>query len=264
MALLLLPESSSAWPVADSEVFRPMEAEMARGLGMRKQGFDPPYFLAYRLTDIRAMEVAASFGAVTDDDVQESRVLYVEVRVGTRTLDNTDLGFQGWNVSAGNASDEIRTQLWTLTDKAYKSAVSGYLEKKAKRATEFIAEPLDDFSVEVSTAFAGPVPETDLQGERGRLLELLPRLSAVFREYPFIYESHATARRQWSRRYLLTSEGTRIAAEGSHVPGVLRLSAMTRAPDGMRLDALAGFPYREWGALPSEGVLVEAVRRLAR
>ena len=39
---------------------------------------------------------------------------------------------------------------------------------------------------------------------------------------------------------------------------------MTRAPDGMRLDALAGFPYREWGALPSEGVLVEAVRRLAR
>ncbi|MBI5882873.1 MAG: TldD/PmbA family protein [Elusimicrobia bacterium] len=264
MALLLLPAISPAWPVVDSEVFRPMEAEMARGLGMRKEGFDPPYFLAYRLTDIRAMEVSASFGAITDDDAQESRVLYIEVRVGTRTLDNTDLGFQGWHVSAGDASESLRTQLWTLTDKAYKSAVAGYLEKKAKRATEFIAEPLDDFSVEVSTVFTGPSPRSDLQGERGRLLELLPRLSAVFREYPYVYESQATARRRWSRRYLLTSEGTRIAAEGSHVPGVLHLSAMTRAPDGMRLDALAGFPYREWGDLPSEEALVEAVRRLAR
>ncbi|MBI5624976.1 MAG: TldD/PmbA family protein [Elusimicrobia bacterium] len=264
LALCLAPASSSAWPVPDDEVFKPMEAEMARGMGMSQEGFAPPYFLAYRLTDIRALEVAASFGAVSLDETQETRVLYVEARVGDRTLDNTDLGFQGWHAEAGDTAPGLRGQLWSLTDKAYKGAVSGLLEKKAKRATEFIAEKLDDFSVERATASLTPAPRTDLDGERSRLRALLPRLSAVFRDYPFIYGSNAAGRRQWARQFLLTSEGTRVAAEGMHVSGILRLSAMTRAPDGMRLDAMTSFTYRDWSDLPSEAELAQAARRLAR
>jgi predicted Zn-dependent protease len=248
----------------DDAVFSPMEAEMDPGLGLRQEGFGPPYFLAYRLTDFRALEVEAAFGALTDDEVQETRVLYVEARVGDRVLDNTDLGFQGWNVAAGGAPEGLRAQLWTMTDKSYKSAVAGLLEKKAKRATEFIPEPLDDFSVEAATVSLAPAQRVDLEGERSRFREPLPRLSAAFREHAFVYDSHASARRHWSRQYLLTSEGTRIAGEGMHVPGVLRLSAMTRAPDGMRLDAAAGFTFRDWDDLPPESELFAAVHRLAR
>ncbi|MBI4678737.1 MAG: TldD/PmbA family protein [Elusimicrobia bacterium] len=263
LGLILTHSLSYAWPMADEEVFAPMRAEMERSLKMRKDGFEPPYFLAYRLTDIRAMELSASFGALTDDDVQESRVLYVEARAGTRTLDNTDLGFQGWHMEAGKTSDSLRAQLWSLTDKAYKSALSGYLEKKAKRATELVVEELDDFSVEVSTIFFQPMPAPDVEAEKAGLAGLLSRVSAVFRDHPFVYESRATARRRWSRRYLLTSEGTRLAAEGMHVPGVLRVSAMTRASDGMRLDEMVSFTFRDRADIPPEEALLAAARRLA-
>lgn len=263
LGLIPLPSLSRAWPMADDEVFAPMKAEMERSLAMRKEGFGPPYFLAYRLSDILAMEVSASFGSVTEEDLQESRVVYVEARVGDRVLDNTDLGYQGWRMDGGRSRESLRAQLWNLTDKAYKSALSGFLEKKAKRATELVPDQLDDFSVEPPAVYAGPLPAADPEAERAGLVGLLSRVSAVFRGYPFVYESEATARRQWSRRYLLTSEGTRLASEGTHVPGVLRLSAMTRAPDGMRLDGLASFTYREWGDLPKEERLVEAARRLA-
>lgn len=241
-----------------------MRAEMARSLGMRQKDFGPPYFVAYRLTDVRAMELSASFGGLTQDSVDEFGVLYVEARVGARGLDNTDRGFQGQHGQAARGPDPLRTQLWSLTDRAYKGAVAGFLEKKARRATELVADELDDFSVEVSTVFRSPSPPPGTDAERARLASMLQRVSAVFRDYPFVYDCDVTAKAHWGRRFLLTSEGAAIATEDRHVPGVVRVSAMTRAPDGMRLDALASFPWRSFAQAPTREVLLDAARRLAR
>lgn len=240
-----------------------MAAEMGRSLKrLRQDDFGPPYFMAYRLIEQSRYDAAAANGSVTQEGDDDFRTLYVEARFGSRALDNTDLGFQGLSGRAGATPESLRQGLWSLTDSAYKSAVAGFLEKKARRATEFVPDLLDDFSVESPAEAAAPSPAKGPDRAQGRAL--VERLSAVFSAYPHVYESQASARLKWSRRYLLTSEGTRLATPEENVPSTLRLSAMTRAADGMRLDNFRSWVFRDFSDLPPETELAEAARGLAR
>lgn len=249
--------------LADEKIFSAMQAEMARSLkNLKQDAFAPPYFMAYRLIDRRRCDLLASYGASTQEGDDDYRNLYVEVRFGSRSLDNTDLHFQGLHGPAALDPRVLREQLWSLTDAAYKNALSGFLEKKARRATEYVAEPLDDFSVDAATSHAAPAPPILLDRERGRALA--ERLSAVFRRYPEIYDSQVAVSLKWGRRYLLTSEGTRLATPDENVASLFRASAMTRAEDGMRLDNQRSWIFRSLGELPPEGEMQAELDRLSR
>ncbi len=148
-----------------------------------------------------------------------------------------------------------------MTDQAYKGAVSGWLEKKAKRATELVAEPLDDFSPEPPQRKVEEVPESSL--DRARLRALAVKLSSVFRDYPDVYESNVTIGAWWARRFLLTSEGTRLLTPAEEMPHELRLAAATRAEDGMRLEDGVYLSLRSFSDLPSDEELVRRARAMA-
>jgi predicted Zn-dependent protease/4-amino-4-deoxy-L-arabinose transferase-like glycosyltransferase len=262
LLFLILPASASAQKT-DAEVFAPMQAEMERSLKRLKQdAFGPPYFLAYRLTHIMRWETTAFFGASTGGSSDDMRVLYVEARYGDRTLDNTDLSYHGWQGQAPDEPDSLRQSLWSLTDGAYKNAVAGYLEKKARRATEYVSEPLDDFSIErpVAAERVNPPHEAD----KPKLEALTKRLSAVFKKHSMIFDAQVSLSVKWARRYLLTSEGTRVATPAEHLPSSLRLSATTRAQDGMRLDGHRSWALRDLSDLPSEPELAAEAEKLAR
>lgn len=262
-ALLLVSAATFvAAETQDDEIFAPMEAEMARSLTrLRQDTFGPPYFMAYRVVDERRSDVAASFGALVREYKDSGRRVFVEVRYGDRSLDNTDLSFRGWQGDGGRTPEVLRSSLWRLTDDAYKNALAGYLEKKAKRVTEYVAEKLDDFTVEPPTRAVEPQEPADLESERAR--GLAERLSAVFKRYPEIHDSRATVELSWSRRYLVTSEGTRLAGPEENMPSVLDLWAATRAPDGMRLTAHRRWTLRTLADLPPETELVKDAETLA-
>jgi predicted Zn-dependent protease len=265
MALAAAPAAAAPWgskPLPAESIFGALEAEMARSLQrLRQDAFGPPYFLAYRLHDARHYEVSAALGAVVGDDVEEYRVAYAEARYGDRTFDNTDLSYQGVNLPSPPEPGVLRQTFWALTDQAYKGAVSGWLEKKAKRATELVAEPLDDFSPEAPQRKVEDVPAPSL--DRDRLRGLAARLSAVFRDYPAVYESNVTIGAWWARRFLLTSEGTRLLTRAEEMPHELRLSAGTRADDGMRLEDGVYLSLRSFADLPPEAELERQARAMA-
>lgn len=264
-ALALAAPASSApggSPPPPETIFAAMEGELARSLRrLRQDAFGPPYFLAYRLHDARHYEVGATLGAAVGDDLEEYRVAYVEARYGDRAFDNTDLSYQGVNLPSALEPDVLRQTFWTLTDQAYKGAVSGWLEKKAKRATEFVAEPLDDFAPEPPQRAVEDMPASSL--DRARLRSLAARLSAVFRDYPGVDESNVTIDAWWARRFLLTSEGTRLLTSAEEMPNELRLSAATRADDGMRLEDRMSWSLRSFSDLPPEAELERRARALA-
>jgi TldD protein len=263
LAGLLMLVSTASFAAADSDIFEPMESEMARSLTrLRQDGFGPPYFMAYRLLDERRADVSASFGAVVREYRDEARRLFVEVRYGDRSLDNTDLSFRGWQGDGGRTPEVLRASLWRLTDEAYKNALAGYLEKKARRVTEFVPEKLDDFTVERPTTVVEPQGNPDLELDRAR--GLAERLSAVFKRFPEIYDCRATVEQTWSRRYLVTSEGTRMAGPDENLPHVVDLTAATRAADGMRLTAHRRWVVAALSELPPESELVRAAEELAR
>ncbi len=262
---LAAPAVSAPWgstPPSSEKVFGAMEAELARSLRrLRQDAFGPPYFMAYRFNDVKHYEVGATLGAIVGDDLEEYRVAYVEARYGDRRFDNTDLSYQGVNLPAPLEPDVLRQTFWTLTDQAYKGAVSGWLEKKAKRATEFVAEPLDDFAPEPPQRRAEAMTAPSL--DRARLRSLATDLSAVFREYPDIYESNVAVDAWWVRRFLLTSEGTRLLTPAEEMPDKLRLSAATRADDGMRLEDRVSLSLGSFSDLPPEAELERRARALA-
>lgn len=266
---LLLPFRASALPGPASPeaweretIFAPLEAELSRSLKNLKTGtFEPPYFIAYRVVDQDSLDLSASFGALTRRSQEKSRTLYAEVRVGSPSLDNTDLSFHGWSGFGGMAPAVLRRHAWVLTDGAYRGALSGFLEKKARRATEFVPDVLDDFSAETPSVHRRGSPPSRPDPEP--LKRLVERLSAVFARRDFLYAGGAALQWSWGRRYLLTSEGTRIAGPKDNVPGLLRLSAMTRAPDGMRLDNHKSWTFTRPEELPPESQLAQEAERLA-
>ena len=263
--VLAAPAAAESWgskPVAADKIFGAMETEMARSLErLRQDSFGPPYFLAYRLHDARHYEASASLGAPVAEDLEEYRVAYAEARFGDRTFDNVDLSYQGVNSPASLDPDVLRQTLWTMTDLAYKGAVSGWLEKKAKRATELVTDTLDDFSPEPPQRRTEDLPPPRL--DRARLRALTARISRVFRDYPDVYESNVTLGAWWARRFLVTSEGTRLLTPAEEMPHELRMVAATRAEDGMRLEDATYLSLRSFSDLPPDAELERSARAMA-
>ncbi len=259
----LSPASAAAFPLTDQDVFGAMKTEMTRSLAdIREGSFSAPYFIAYRLVSDLNFEVSSSFGALTEKDERQSSTLYVEVRYGSRRLDNTNLSFEG---VSGPAQDDpliLREDLWRMTDAGYKEAIAGYLAKKAEDVTRFDPDRPDDFSTE--TATAADIPQVPPDFDKAAAESLTEKLSAVFKSYPDVYDSQAWIELDWARRRLLTSEGTEIASPFQSDPDVLELSARTRAQDGMALEQSRTWVAPSFSKFPPLKTLEAAAEELAR
>lgn len=261
--LALAVELSLPPPPADAGVFEAMQAEMNRSLKKLKvETFGPPYFLAYRLIDSAVVRLVSAFGAPVRAEREEERTLYVEARVGDEALDNTDLAYHGKSGSAAAEPKVLRHHLWGLTDEAYKAAVAGFLEKKAKKAVELDRDKLDDLSREPAYTASSPNPPGDVDGRA--LSTQLEAASAQFKRYSWVHGSYAYLELDRARRYLLTSEGTRIATPYEHAPILLVLSAWTRADDGMRLDNRRSWAVATPKDLPPLETLLREAESLAK
>ena len=250
-------------PAPAELVLSAMEGEMRRNLAkLRQDEFGPPYFLAYRLIDGRRWEATAQQGAVYSETTEDARTAYVEARFGDRRFDNVDMNYHGFFGPASRDPEVLKQSFWLLTADAYRGALSAYLEKKAKRATELDAEPLDDFSDELPANAIEDAPPPAL--DKPRLRALLERLSRVFRDYPEAHDAQVAALWSWSRRFLVTSEGTRLATPFESAPMELRAWATSRADDGMRVESAA---YFSTDSFLAPGLLERAeadIRRVAR
>ena len=250
-------------PAPEDQVFSAMKAEMDRSLrNLKVETFGPPYFLAYRLIDDATVRLISAFGAPVRQEREEDRTLYVEARVGDASFDNTDLTYNGKSGSAAAQPDVLRHHLWSLTDDAYKSAVAGYLEKKAKKATELERDKLDDLSKEAS--YTASVPNASVAPDAAAVRGLLQAASAQFKRYPWVHGSYAYVELERTRRYLLTSEGARIATPYESAPFSLVLNAWTRADDGMRLDNRRSWVASSFKDLPPLDVVEGEIDSLAQ
>ena len=259
---LICVASAVTFSTSDEAVFSPMSIEMVRSMRDLRQGtFGAPYFIAYRLVKRQGYDISASFGGVLSESSYNTQILFTEVRYGDRHLDNTSIQYKGWHSVSPIKGKELRENLWILTDKAYKDAVAGYLEKKAKRVTEFRKEDLPDFTVETSTQFV----ETELSPrfDHQKAREIVKQLSLLLRNYPYIYHGTISLHLKWSRRYLLTSEGTQIATPYQNLPSALSVELVSRAKDGLRVENYRAWVFRDLSDIPSMKDLEVAINQEA-
>ncbi len=235
-----------------------MSLEMSRAMkNLKQDAFGPPYFMAYRLVDERSQDVSASFGGLVSETKYSSQVLFAELRYGDLHLDNTSISYRGWHSPAPMSGKELRQSLWILTDRAYKDAVAGYLEKKAKRVTEFRKEDLSDFTVEPATQAFQAEPFSDFNAEKAAAL--VSHLSGELRRYPYIYHGSVSLHLGWARRYLLTSEGSKVATPYHNLSSSLSIDLTSRASDGLRVNMHRGWVFRDLKDIPSDKELSSAI-----
>jgi TldD protein len=243
--------------------------ELKKEMAALKKQDVAPYFIGYTITDGCYTGVGASFGALTGQYESKRRLLSVTVRVGDYEMDNTRPlrggRSESWQsdrsrteISTDDSEDAIRNALWRQTDLEYRKAVERYAKVKADASLRVEAEDKSpDFSREetaveyvepISTASRAAV-DSAAWGRR------VKQYSARFLENPHVYDAEAALVYTFSRKHLITTEGTRLVQNKAYA--LLSVSASVRAADGMELPLY----LRYFAALPENLPADEAVEK---
>src|SRR5436190_3787051 len=122
-------------PDKRSPILDIMKAEAERELAALGKMKDPAYFISYQLVEQRVVSIDAEGGALINDSDNTDRNLDVEVRVGSKELDNTRALADDSNalnapltrrgvVPFGEDKQAITNALWLETDRRYREAVT--------------------------------------------------------------------------------------------------------------------------------------------
>lgn len=235
-------------PAQSPVLRRAMHDELARSMtSLRLDTMPGPYFIAYRVEDVRQTSMAATRGALQRNEERRFRRLTVEVRVGSYSFDNTNfLGmptvgfaenmFRGFGGMSELPIDDdyraIRRQLWLATDAAYKSALEQLTGKRAALMNAASrSDSLPDFGHAEVTRTTDVTPDSSTSRRAGEAL--VRELSTALSTFPDLQQSDVSVIGEDAFTEYLNSEGTSF--ERSVPRWELTVDASTQAPDGMPL-----------------------------
>ncbi len=237
-------------------VMQAMKEEMARSMASLKSQPQPPYYLAYELTDNHAYRIVAEFGDVIQSNESRTRDLDVDLRVGDFGLDSTHpLRERGMAADMSRLmkttlpiEDDpiaLRTAIWAETDRKYKEAVERFAAVKANERVKVQREDASgDFSAEPPARYqeAEKAFSFDPKPWEKKLAELT---SVFITGEEDVGQAELTAEVE-TRRFLNT-EGSEIRM--SQTLYRLLIQATAKAADGMELPV-----YRTFAAFTPEGL----------
>lgn len=253
-----------------------LQSEMSRSVArLRLDDFEAPYFISYRLTDVRSTNFRASYGALTNSGGDRYRALAVDVRVGDYVDDNTsdDDGFyydprdeDSYTYSRryapiDNDTAALRQELWLLTDFRYKTALETFIGERGRRIQK-VDKPdrPDDFS---AAAKVDRLDQVDtLTIDKKRWENIVRTISARFKSQPLIHASDVDFMATAQIRYLLTSEGTRLRTNLHNYS--LAISVETRADDGMPISLETVWKSHMASGMPDSASVAFAADSLAQ
>jgi len=263
-------------------VLEALTAELARSMTLQLEDLEKPYFVEYAVDDTTAHRMSATYGAIISSDRSRSRLLYTQVRVGSYELDNTNFGGGGAGGfgrrgggrnrggSAGRGATRLpidgtqsamRHEIWSATDRAYKSAVETLAQKRAYIEDRGAGDRPDDFSKEEPVQAVAALAKLSL-ADLARWEETLKKVSARFLEFDSIQNATVSLSAGARNSYLVNSEGTRLR-QGNRT-ALLRIAAEAQAADGERINDSVEFLAPTAGELPAVDQLLAAADDLAR
>ncbi|MCA9691811.1 MAG: metallopeptidase TldD-related protein [Nannocystaceae bacterium] len=268
-------ERSPAPKGTPSPVFAILEQELTRNLAAL-QGDElevPAYYLAYDLVARDQLWLEAQDGALVRDAADSDRTIDIDVRVGSRQLDNGHT--QGGNYGPGNGlgvglpisvEDDglsLAQALWMLTESQYRDALDALSRAESEEAlrSEDDDRPQSaDFSVEKPVTHIEPRAELDLATLSAQWTPRLREVSKVLGADARVLESSVVLLVIVDNRNYLNSEGTKV--QGSHVRLRVMLSGLVQAEDGMQLARFENFEVHEPSQLPGQKALIATAERL--
>jgi TldD protein len=225
------------------ELLTIVESELNREMAEFKKLNQPPYFVAYRIYDTHSGYVASSFGSLVGSDVDHSRILVTDLKVGDYSFDSSHPisnyeDFDGYDMPGGrevvelpldNKPEAIKLLLWQQTQNSYRQALNFY--KALRNAPKTEEKLVADFSKEKAEVFIAP-PVQDFKSvfDESIWKEKIKKYSAPFSKYSDIIDAEASLEVSTERKYFLTSEGARIVQNKTFA--YLTIRGSIRAVDG--------------------------------
>jgi len=249
---------SAASAAADSDpVLKAMQEELERSKAQLKMENVPaPFYIEFRVIDTDDYELQAGFGATESERRAHFRFGRVVVRVGDYHLDS--FYESGTGEATGIPLDDdtlaLRHALWLATDSAYKSANEALTAKQGLYKRFAIEQTVDDFAKEPATQSLRPLARLEVDTAKWR--SVLESATGLYREFPDVETSGATAHFLAMNVYFVNTEGTVL--RGGRTYYSISENGSTQAQDGMRIDRSPGDSYGETAELPSrEKVLAD-------
>src|SRR6185295_2516919 len=110
--------------------------------------------------------------------------------------------------------ESLRATLWLVTDAKYKQGLAAYAKKRGKRATTVVEdETLPSFSREKPVIHADPV--TPFKFDESELEVRVRRASALFKNYPEVFDSSVKVAADRVTRWFVNSVGAQVTTEST-------------------------------------------------
>ncbi len=160
----------------------------------------------------------------------------------------------------GDLEHATRVAIWRAADDAYRSAVRRLIKV---RANESVKVEREDQSADFSDAevVVDLQEATPLSIDAEAWQEIVRDISAIFMEYPDIYDSSVSLHAENDIGYVLTSEGTRIRQTTTRIR--VAMWGETVADDGMSLQVYDYVDAASMAGIPDRAALEEIVRAVA-
>jgi TldD protein len=242
LAVLTLGSCAMAeTPQTADPLLAAMQQELAREhTQLVLPGMQRPYFMEYRLEDIRSYDAVANYGALTSETENHQRVVRVEVRIGNTVSDSSSARGDGSLALAPEDDDPaaLKFALWSATDEAYKNALRAYAAKQATLKRFQSAPTADDFTPAKAVMLIEPLETIDVDRDdwKHRLIEA----SGLFATSPetkgfadAVQYSSASLTAIAVNRYTVNTDGTQLRHGYSGYTDTISVGG--QAADGMQL-----------------------------
>jgi TldD protein len=250
-----------------------MQTELKRTMDrLKTAGKAPLYYLAYRLYECPWDTISAANGALINDMSGSSRMLSVDMRVGSPHFDNTH--FLRVKNSAASQIYEKSTRfdsvlpatgdglplaqaLWVKSDSAFKDAQQRYSELVANNDVMSAEEDKsDDFSFQPRRIQLDHQREIHI--DRQLWQERMKRLSRLFLGHPSLLQnSRVSFVTEPSTRYFVNSEGSEEIEQ--HLSFRVYIHVSCLAKDGMGLWLWESVESPDPDLLPDEKALSQRI-----
>ncbi len=269
--LLLFLIMVSAAIASQEVILKAMTEELNRSYRvLSKQKPYPVYFMQYEIMDERQLNITATLGAIEEENERHNRYVDVDVRVGSYKLDNTHEirgaeEYAWWSeptpVPIDDNPKSLKNILWLETDKEFKSAQERFIKVLNERQVKVLeSDTSPDFSMAPAVKYIEKRKDLNLNKELWK--DILRRTSAIFREYPWIYNSSVSLRASILTKYLVNTDGSQL--KHSSIRYRINIYGATMAEDGMELYLSFPFVVTDERNLPDETTIKSQIDSLIK
>ena len=254
---------------SDDEVFfAAMNDEMKRSTdSLCMEGCDKPYYVDFSTIRYREYGVTGELGGVSlTEDTPWKTTATGHILLGNYVRTNELPGqenFLSTNAPVQVDYDALRRTFWQISDVGYKEAVVLNAQKlsylKQNPLPVALTHVPDRQKVEPCTYIATDSLKT--QPDIHEMECLARNLSAVFKDYPFLYNTSVKINCELMTTYRLTSDGVRLKVPHNQLTVTMVASFMDS--DQVTLGDNLVLPYESWDEMPSADVLKARVKQFA-